>query len=111
VKTIISELIRNLFLANLYAAIFFSDKTSAVIIFIVLGPVLIFILFLPALIELKKPKDGGPRPIMDKILNTRIVIPKIISMNLVDIDKEESSGLLLSHRVAEIIKIFPNIEH
>jgi len=110
VKTLISELSRNLFLANLHAAIFFSDKTSAVIIFIVLGPVLIFFLFLPALIELKKPRDGGPRPIMDKILNTRIVTPKIISLNLVDIDKEESFGLLLSQRVSEIIKIFPNIE-
>jgi hypothetical protein len=110
VKTIILELSCNLFLANLYAAIFFSDKTSAVIIFIVLGSVFIFLLFFPALIELKKPKDGGPRPIMDKILNTRIVMPKIISLNLVDIDKEESFDLPLSHRVEEIIKIFPNFE-
>ena len=109
-KIIISELSRNLFIVNLYAAASFSDQNSAIIILIVLGPVLILILFFPALIELKKPKDGGPRPILDKIHSSRISMPKIISLNLVDIDKEEGFGLLLSHRVAEIIKIFPNIE-
>lgn len=105
-KIIISELSVNLFIATLV-----SDLTSAIIIFLALGTVFVLILFFPAFIELKKPKDGGPRSIMEKVPVTKIrVLKTIVFSNMIDIDKDESFGLLLNHRTAEIVKILPTFE-
>lgn len=69
-----------------------------------------FIMLLPALLELKRPKDAGPRLIMDNITTirqpqTRLIIP------LADIEKEELRfDRMTVRKMMEIIAVLPNIE-
>lgn len=68
---------------------------------------LIFVvLFLPAFLELKKPKDNGPRviPEIAPLQNSKIVF------SLRDIDYEQKSGILLLHRIASILAVLPDLE-
>lgn len=88
-----------------------SDLNSAIAIFLLFGPLLILVLFLPALIELKRPKDEGPRFIMNRLPAAKIGILKtIVFKRIVDIDEEERFEVLLYPRVAEITGIMSNFE-
>lgn len=68
------------------------------------------IMLLPALLELKRPKDAGPRLIMGSItatlqLQTRLIIP------LADIEKEELRfDRTTVKKITDIIAVLPNIE-
>jgi len=63
----------------------------------------ILIMFLPALLELKKPRDAGPRIIMNNI----IAIPQLPIIM-------EEEKLVLDHalyqKIASIIAFLPNLE-
>jgi hypothetical protein len=70
----------------------------------------IFIMFLPALLELKKPRDAGPRIIMDDVIiaqrfRAREIIP------LANIEKEKF-GLdqTIVKRITDIVSFLPNLE-
>jgi len=71
----------------------------------------IFIMLLPALFELKRPKDAGPRIIMDDIIaaRARFQLGQIISLMNVE---EEKLGLdqVLVKKIADIIAFLPNLE-
>ncbi|HVP27086.1 MAG TPA: hypothetical protein VMT26_05415 [Candidatus Bathyarchaeia archaeon] len=64
----------------------------------------ILIMFLPALLELKNPKDAGPRRIMEEITPWQ-PMPILASM-----EKEIKSDQILIDKILEIISVLPNLE-
>ena len=58
-------------------------------------------LFLPAFIELKKPHDNGPRPIIDIQTNF---------MTLASIEKEQKFDKQLIDKLSIVFAALPNIE-
>ena len=81
---------------------------TAIIIIMVTTPALILITFLPAFIELKKPKDGGPRMITAEIPEVNVIITHFISIaNIEDEQKFDSS---LIQTMAKSIEVLPSLE-
>ncbi len=96
---------------NFLGAAFDLDPTSALIVLFVVSPFLIFILFLPAIIELKKPRDRGPRLIMDKIPTPKLsFLYGIVPLDKVEFEWERDFDLSLIHSVAAIIEVLPKFE-
>jgi hypothetical protein len=81
---------------------------TAIIIIIMAIPILILITFLPAFIELKKPKDGGPRVIMAKIPQVNLGITHFIPIS--NIEDEQKFDTSLIQTMAKIIVILPSLE-
>jgi hypothetical protein len=81
---------------------------TAIIIIIITTPLLIIITFLPAFIELKKPKDGGPRMITAEIPEVNRHIKHFIPIaNIEDEQKFDSS---LIQALAKTIAVLPSLE-
>jgi hypothetical protein len=70
--------------------------------------IFIFIIFLPALLELKRPKDAGPRVIMDDapILQPR----RRETILIVDIEEGYGFNRTLAEKIADVIAVLPNLE-
>jgi hypothetical protein len=71
-------------------------------------PALILITFLPAFIELKKPKDGGPRMITDEISEVNLCITRLIP--LADIEDEQVFDSSLIQTMTNFIAVLPSVE-
>jgi len=84
------------------------NLTSIVALLIVTAPLLIFITFLPAFLELKKPKDGGPRMIMETIPEVKTRTVHVIQ--IANIEKEQKFDVSLIQTMARIIEVLPNLE-
>jgi len=67
--------------------------------------VTILLLFLPALIELRKPKDSGPRLIMDNFARIRI---GAFTIGLVNIEEEKENQSI--KYIDNFLYRFPNLE-
>ena len=65
------------------------------------------LMFLPAIIELKKPKDAGPRLINDNIAKIRISTLKI---PLTNIEEEQKFGSQSIINIASFLYLIPNLE-
>ena len=78
------------------------DLTSIVMVFGALS--FILIMLLPALFELKKPRDAGPRKIMEEI----VVGPPRIEITSMETDVEVNQDLL--RKVSAVISVLPNLE-
>lgn len=65
------------------------------------------LMFLPAIIELKKPKDEGPRRINDNIAKIRISTLKIPITNIEEEQKFDSQSTI---NIAIFLFLFPNLE-
>lgn len=67
-------------------------------------------MLLPAFFELKKPKDAGPRIIMDDVIIMQY-LPKKELLPLQNME-EEKFGLdqAIVKRITEVIAILPNLE-
>ena len=65
------------------------------------------LMFLPAVIELKKPKDAGPRLINDNIAKIRISTLKIPITNIEEEQKFDSQSTI---NIASFIYLIPNLE-
>ncbi|MEM2994730.1 MAG: hypothetical protein QXI91_01765 [Candidatus Bathyarchaeia archaeon] len=65
----------------------------------------LFIMLLPALIELKKPKDAGPRIIMDYTFDIQ---PK--NVWIIDMEEEQRFNQTSAEKLVDIISFLPNIE-
>ena len=63
----------------------------------------ILIMLLPALLELKKPRDAGPRTIMNNI----IAIPQLPTIME---DEKPILDQALCQKLAEILVVLPNLE-
>lgn len=69
----------------------------------------IFIMLLPAILELKRPKDAGPR-IIEKF-GTVQYHPTEASIPLVNIEEEQYKlNKKIVRRIVEIMAILPNME-
>jgi hypothetical protein len=70
----------------------------------------IFIMFLPALLELKKPRDAGPRITMDDVIIAQRFRDREI-IRLANIEKEKF-GLdqTIVKRITNIVSFLPNLE-
>ena len=82
---------------------------SSVFAIVVLGtPILLFIMFLPTVLELKKPRDAGPRLIMGNILGvaTQVVqIPLIIN-----IEEDHEYNAVLIPAIGSILNFLPKLD-
>lgn len=65
----------------------------------------IFIMLLPALIEIKKPKDAGPR-----IIENSNIIPQTKERVLFNIEDEHHFDQQLTKKVAGILSFLHNLE-
>jgi hypothetical protein len=85
------------------------SNLTAIIGILVLGiPLMVLIMLLPALLELKKPKDGGPRLIMDNINDVQIQILRMTRVT--NIESEQKFDIAIVSRLAKIIGVLPNLE-
>jgi hypothetical protein len=83
------------------------DQTITTFVSLFFGvSALILIMFLPALLELKKPRDAGPRNITENNSNPMDLLP------LQSIEREEKHRLdnEITKRIVEIIAALPNLE-
>jgi len=71
-------------------------------------PVLILIMLLPAILELKKPKDEGPRMIMDNISEVQIQIMRMTTIT--NIENEQRFDSAIIQPLMKIIAVLPNLE-
>ena len=86
----------------------FPNPTPTTFIMLILGvSTFIFIMLLPALLELKRPKDAGPRMIVDDANFTQ---PKIRNMPIVDVEEEQGFDRILIKSIADVIAVLPNLE-
>ena len=82
---------------------------TSIITMLILGtPILILIMLLPGLVELKKPKDAGPRMIMDNVSEVPIHIMRVIP--LANIEEEQNFDSALIQALAKIIGVLPSLE-
>jgi hypothetical protein len=84
------------------------NLTSIIAILILGIPILILIMLLPALLELKKPKDGGPRMILDNISEVQIQIMRMIPIASIEDEQKFESALIQT--LAKIIEVLPSSE-
>jgi hypothetical protein len=69
--------------------------------------VFIFIMLLPALLELKRPRDAGPRVIID---NTSFIQSQIRASILVADAEGERFDQALINKISEILAVLPSLE-
>ena len=84
------------------------NLTSIIAILILGIPILILIMLLPALLELKKPKDGGPRLILDNISEVQIQIMRMIPIASIEDEQKFESALI--QPLPKIIEVLPSLE-
>jgi hypothetical protein len=84
------------------------NLTSIVTLLILVTPILILIMLLPVLVELKKPKDAGPRMIMDNVSEVPISFMRVIP--LANIEEEQKFDSTLIQTLAKIIGALPSLE-
>jgi hypothetical protein len=79
------------------------------ILLIVLGiPALIIAVFLPPLLELRRPRDSGPRIIMED-LHVGIVGPLSVA-TIINIEEEHRFDRSLLPRLLKVIEVLPSLE-
>jgi uncharacterized membrane protein len=71
-------------------------------------PALLIIMFLPAFLELKKPKDEGPRMIMGNIPELKVYITRFIPITNMEEEQKFDSSLIQT--MAKIIAVLPSLE-
>jgi hypothetical protein len=85
-----------------------SNPTPTTLVMLIFGvSTFIFIMLLPALLELKRPKDAGPRMIAD---DAYFAQPKIRGMPIVNVEEEQGFDRMLVKRIADAISVLPNLE-
>ncbi len=83
------------------------DPNSLIATLIATTAIIIVLFFLPALIELKKPKDAGPRLINDNIPKIRIGTLKV---PITDIEEEQKFTYQSIIKIADSLYTLPNLE-
>jgi len=67
----------------------------------------ILIMLLPAILELKKPRDAGPRRIMDDAAMSQL---GIVLASLEPKEEKMELDLAILKRLADVIAVLPNLE-
>ena len=81
---------------------------TVIIIILVTTPMLILLMFLPAFIELKKPKDRGPRLITVEVSEVNLFMANFSP--LANIEDEQRYDGSLSQTIAKVIAVLPSLE-
>jgi hypothetical protein len=84
------------------------NLTTIIVILIVATPIFILTMFLPAFIELKKPKDAGPRMINGGIPEVNMSIVHFIP--IANMETEQKFDRPLIQTMAKIIAVLPSLE-
>lgn len=82
----------------------------AIVLLIVGTPMLIFALLLPTIIELKKPKDKGPRVIMAEFPESQAQTLCFPRLNMIGVDEEHNFDRSVIQSIAGIIEVLPSLE-
>jgi hypothetical protein len=83
------------------------NLTAVIIIFSAIST-LTLITFLPAFIELKKPKDGGPRRIIAGVSEVNLRVAHVLP--IVNIEDEQKFDSSLVQTMAKAISFLPSLE-
>jgi hypothetical protein len=85
------------------------NPTPTTFILLILGvSTFIFITLLPALLELKRPKDAGPRLIMNDV---PVLQPQVREgILIVNVEEDHIFDQTLVKKIADIIAVLPNLE-
>lgn len=67
-----------------------------------------FLMFLPALLELRRPKDAGPRIIMDDI--AFLMLPGFEMAQMGKMEEEIESNRTIASKIMDITCFLPNLE-
>jgi hypothetical protein len=85
-----------------------AEMSPLMLIMLVLGiSVFVFIMLLPALLELKRPRDAGPRRILE---STQGFLPYSQILMLEKAEERISTDLGIMRKITEIISFLPNLE-
>jgi hypothetical protein len=85
-----------------------NPSPTALILLTIGVSTLIFVMLLPSLLELKKPKDAGPRIIIDYANGMQTLWKEIIP--ILDVEAERGFDKILVKKIVDIISILPNLE-
>ena len=85
-----------------------SILTSIITVLVLGTPILILIMLLPALLELRKPKDAGPRMIMDNI--SEVLVQTVRMLPIANIENEQKFDVTLIQTIAKIIEVLPSLD-
>ena len=79
------------------------------IIMLILGvSTFILTMLLPALLELKRPRDAGPRAIMDNVSAIQSQMGETIL--IANVEEEQGFDQALVEKIADIIAVLPSLE-
>ena len=67
--------------------------------------IFILVMFLPALLELRKPRDAGPRKIEGNVVSRYRV-----QLAAIERSEEFEADLVVMKKVASILSVLPNLE-
>jgi len=84
------------------------NLTQTILIVILGTPLLFLIMFLPALLELRKPKDCGPRLIMDKVPEFHVQPHVLVAIANIEGEVKFESSLI--PRLLKVIEVLPSLE-
>jgi len=80
-------------------------RMAMILVFGVLA--FILVMLLPAFLEIKKPKDSGPRMIAGCSLDTWLRMDEMLILNM---EKEERCDQIIVTRLTAILSVLPNLE-
>ena len=83
------------------------DASSMFAIFFLGAPILLLIMFLPSVLELKKPRDAGPRLMMD---NFSVVLQLLNVAPLVNIEEGPQLEAKLAPAIAGVLSFLPKLD-
>jgi hypothetical protein len=83
---------------------------TSVILLIVGTPLLILALLLPTIIELKKPKDKGPRVIMAEFPENQTPKLWFPKLKTIGVEEEHNFDRSVVQSIAGIIEVLPSLE-
>lgn len=84
-----------------------SNSNPIMFILITFGILIsICVMLLPSILELKKPKDAGPRIIMESSVFT---LPTITNISVLRVEEERFDPALIE-KIADVIAILPDLE-
>ncbi|MGQ9531076.1 MAG: hypothetical protein ACUVQX_02325 [Candidatus Bathycorpusculaceae bacterium] len=85
------------------------SPTPTTLILLTIGvSTLIFIMLLPSILELKKPRDAGPRIIIDYAYDIQTLWKNV--MPILDVEEEQGFDKMLVNKIIDIISVLPNLE-
>jgi hypothetical protein len=84
------------------------NLTSAILLVVIGAPALILVMFLPALLELRRPRDRGPRMIMNDFHGLLVGPPSVGAV--LNIEEEQRFDQSLLRLLVKVTAVLPCLE-